>query len=199
MNGDVYSSIRCSKPHPAWPWVSSGMEHAPPLGNLFQCLTTLIIKKQTNKQTKKPFLEDPFWIFIVLVWNHFNHMLTAKKNCSISPYKHLPILWVLPCHQGRTKVQCLRGSFLLQIPGKCQLGGKSWEMSVNITQVGLIPCRVNAVSWSQHEMALRNRVYLGKKEMWCCDNTNASPLPLEFCLPVRCLVLPGKDLKYPMG
>lgn len=49
--------------------------------------------------------------------------------------------------------------------GKCQPYEKSWEMLVSTTPVGLTLCRDNrdSVSWSQHEMALRNRAHLGKK------------------------------------
>ena len=49
--------------------------------------------------------------------------------------------------------------------GKCQPYGKSWEMLVYTAPVGLMLCRDNrdSVSWSQHEMALRNRAYLGEK------------------------------------
>jgi len=49
--------------------------------------------------------------------------------------------------------------------GKCQPYGKSWEMLVYTALAGLVLCRENrdSVSWSQHEMALRNRAYLGEK------------------------------------
>jgi len=43
VNRDTYSLIRCSQPHPAWAWVSPGMGHPTPLGNLCQCLTTLTV------------------------------------------------------------------------------------------------------------------------------------------------------------
>jgi len=45
MNRDTYSSIRCSEPHPTWPWASPGMEHSPHLwAALFQCFPALILK-----------------------------------------------------------------------------------------------------------------------------------------------------------
>lgn len=49
--------------------------------------------------------------------------------------------------------------------GKFQSYGKSWEMLVYTAPVWLMLCRDNrdSVSWSQHEMALRNRAYLGEK------------------------------------
>lgn len=49
--------------------------------------------------------------------------------------------------------------------GKCQSCGKSWEMLVYTNPMWLMLCRDNrdSVSWSQHEMALRNRAYVGEK------------------------------------
>lgn len=49
--------------------------------------------------------------------------------------------------------------------GKCQSYGKSWELLVFTARVWLMLCKDNrdSVSWSQHEMALRNRAYLGGK------------------------------------
>ena len=65
MNRDTHSSIRCSEPCPAWPWVSAGMGYSP---HLWATCASGRVKNQLQKYT-----------FIFLLTKAVSHVLPGTK------------------------------------------------------------------------------------------------------------------------
>lgn len=99
-----------------------------------------------------------------------DHTLPVRKG-SASPMQKRPhrrkLSPVLITGVRKSEMVMGRVSSCGKSLGKCQSFGKSWEMLVYTALVWLMLCRDNrdSVSRSQHEMALRNRAYLGEKVM----------------------------------